>query len=83
MKRLALLAVAAFMAVVLSACGEDAQRRQNSIQQNQSGLSDAAKDADSKLHQDSTTIPGATPTPVPGEVNQPNPTSPTNPSSQD
>jgi uncharacterized lipoprotein YehR (DUF1307 family) len=77
MKRLALLAVAAFMAVLLSACGENAEKKTNSIQQNQSGLSDAAKDADSKLHQNSTDT-GVTPAPAPapGDANQPTPTGP-------
>ena len=52
MKRVALLAVTAFMAVVLSACGERAEKRVETtapVQQSQDSLGEAAKDADSKL----------------------------------
>lgn len=65
MKRLALLAVTAFMAVILSACGESAQKKAennatSSTQQSQDSLGDAAKDADSKLQQGSGTDASST-----------------------
>ena len=47
MKRLALLAITAFMAVVLSACGDNAEKKvengATSTQQSQDSLGDAAK----------------------------------------
>lgn len=54
MKRLALLAVTAFMAMVLSACGDNAEKRAEdnaatTVEQSQDQLNGAAKDADSKL----------------------------------
>ncbi|WP_028387802.1 hypothetical protein [Legionella fairfieldensis] len=73
MKRLALLAVAACMAVILSACGENTQRKVEDSSmtgtQQQDSLGNAVKDTDSKLQ------PGATDTS--GSPANPNPPSQT------
>lgn len=60
MKRLALLVVSACMALVLSACGDNAEKKvdtnaANTVEQTDQSntqLNDAAKDADSKLSDD-------------------------------
>lgn len=66
MKRLALLAVTAFMAVLLSACGDNAEKKvetkATTTVEQQDQLNGAAKDADSKLQGSETTPPVTTTT---------------------
>ena len=61
MKRLALLAITAFMAVVLSACGESAEKKvetgATSTQQSQDSLGDAAKGSVQNPSSQPTTTP--------------------------
>ena len=66
MKRLALLAVTALMAVLLSACGDNAEKKAETnatTVEQQDQLNGAAKDADSKL-QGSDSNATITPTPT-------------------